>query len=94
MNSFKNIGNRFRNNMIETPIYCNSLYVIDIAIINFQGKIPRSSKVWYWLSNPLDRYTKNIVNKVCYQFCGWIQIFINVVSTIVTALLNLRCKFL
>ena len=47
MNSFKNIGNRFRNNMIETPIYCNNLYDIDIATINFQGKIPRSSKVWY-----------------------------------------------
>ena len=46
------------------------------------------------MSNPLDWYTKNIVNKVCYQFCGWIQIFINVVSTIVTALLNLRCKLL
>ena len=38
--------------------------------------------------------TKNIVNKVCYQFCGWIQIFTNVESTIVTAFLNLRCKFL
>ena len=94
MNSFKNIGNRFTNNMIETPIYCNNLYDIDIATINFQGKIPRSSKVWYWLSNSLDWYTKNIVHKVCYQFCGWIQIFINVLSTIVTALLNLRCKFL
>ena len=90
---YKNIGNRFTNHMTETPIYCNYLYDIEIATINFQGKIPKSSKVWYWLSNPLDWYTKNIVNKVCYQFCGWIQIFINVVSTIVTALLNLRCKF-
>ena len=88
------IGNKFTNHTIETPIYCNNLYDIDIATINFQGKITRSSKVWYWLSNPLDQYTKNIVNKVCYQFCGWIQIFTNVESTIVTAFLNLRCKFL
>ena len=80
--------------MIETHIYGNNMCDIDIAIINFQGKIPRSSNFWYRLSNPLDQYTKNIVNKVCYQFCGWIQIFINVVSTIVTALLNLRFKFL
>ena len=94
MNSLKNIGNRFTNHMIETPTYRNNLYGIDIATINFQGKIPKSSKVWYILSNPLDRYTKNIVHKVCYQFCGCIQIFINVLSTIVTALLNLRCMFL
>ena len=45
MNSFRNIGNRFTNHMIETPIYCNNLYDIDIAIMNFKGKIPRSSKV-------------------------------------------------
>ena len=80
--------------MIEPLIYCNNLYDIDISTINFQDKIPRSSKVWYLLSNPLDRYTKNIVHKVCYQFCGCIQIFINVLSTFVTALLNLRCMFL
>ena len=42
----------------------------------------------------MDWYTKNIVNKVCYQFCGSIEIFNNVVPTIVTALLILRYKFL
>ena len=42
----------------------------------------------------MDECTTNVVTKVCYQFCGWIQIFIKVVPTIVTALLILRCKFL
>ena len=27
--------------MIETPIYGNNLYDIDIATINFQGKVPK-----------------------------------------------------
>ena len=40
----KNIGNRFTNKMIETPIYGNILFDIDIATINFQGKIPRTPK--------------------------------------------------
>ena len=47
----------------------------------------------YWVILWIDTQ-KNIVHKVCYQFCGWIQILINVLSTIVTALLNVWYKFL
>ena len=63
------IWNKDTKYMIEIPIYCDKGLNINIAIINFQSKITKNIKIWYWQSNDLNYLSKKIVDKVFLTIC-------------------------